>query len=119
MYICIQEELEFIVEINNTDMATGTGPLVDRFDLVGTLLLNNTITRDFNGLRGRADITISFLLTCSENYFGSDCDTYCVPTEQFTCNPENGSIICREGYQNETTNCSACVPAAGCSKDTI
>ena len=119
--MCIlQEELEFNIDINNIRPGN-TQDLVDRYILRGALTPSNTFIRReiFGGTSERGILTLSFRLRCTQNYFGSDCNTYCVPTERFTCDPTNGNIVCREGYQDKATNCSVCVPATGCSKEIL
>ena len=64
--------------------------------------------------------TVSFSLTCRANFYGSDCTVYCRPADSdelghYSC-LSDGRIQCLEGYRNETSNCTECVPAEGCRK---
>lgn len=61
---------------------------------------------------------VSFNLTCTFNYYGEQCSTYCKPANDsknghYTCDSE-GNQICFEGYKNE--DCRDCIPADGCCK---
>ncbi len=40
-----------------------------------------------------------FKLYCSPNYYGSDCETSCLPNEQrYDCDLNTGQKICKHGY---------------------
>ena len=73
----------------------------------------------YNGNGGFSQITLSFRVSCANNYYGSDCTTYCVGRNDtaghYTCR-EDGSIVCNEGYFNTSTNCTECLPSFGCCK---
>ena len=112
----LQNDLELDIEILN--IVSGRTDLVERFTLAGSLTPSDTFgsTQTYRGRRDLA-LTASFRLRCSPNYFGVNCSIFCAPTERFTCDSLTGDIVCREGYLDEATNCSVCVPATGCSKD--
>ena len=65
-------------------------------------------------------VTLNFRVVCSPNFYDQDCNTFCVARNdtsgRFTCNEDDGSIVCFEGYQNENTNCTECIPAENCCK---
>lgn len=111
--------MEFIIEIDN--VINDRTERIASFNLAGPLRPSEDfgMNRPFDSVNQRVEITMRFRLRCSTNYFGTDCNTYCVPTERFTCNSTNGAIVCREGYQNETLNCSICVSVSGCGKDSL
>ena len=59
----------------------------------------------------KISLELSYRLSCSQNYYGSDCSQLCIPRNDntnghYTCNTTTGGIICREGWQNITTNCT-------------
>ena len=60
------------------------------------------------GYYGNVVLTARFKVTCDANYYGSDCFTYCVATDNsrghYTCDA-NGGKKCKAGYQNPSTNC--------------
>ena len=62
-------------------------------------------------------INVSYEVACTENYFGSDCTTFCEERDDeqghYICDSE-GNIACRDGYTNTSTNCTKCIPADGC-----
>ena len=121
MYICIfilQDNLELDIEIFH--ITNGGRELVERFNLEGGLTPSNMfgLTQTYTS-QDQRDLSLmaSFRVRCSPNYVGTDCGIFCPPSERYTCDPVTGEIRCNTGYINETTNCSVCMPAAGCSKD--
>ncbi len=67
-----------------------------------------TSWRTYNGDHGNAAITLRFKVTCSSNYYGRDCATYCVRTDtsrgHYTCG-SSGQKICLPGWTNPAGNC--------------
>ncbi len=68
---------------------------------------------------GRIFLAISFELECGEGFYGSDCGVFCIPRDNdlghFTCD-SNGNIMCLEGFNNTSTNCTQCLLSDGCCK---
>ena len=70
------------------------------------LVISRTVTGVFN----RASLVLSYFLSCSQHYYGSDCSVNCIPHNDdvnghYICNTTTGSIICRDGWQNPNNNC--------------
>ena len=65
-------------------------------------VVSGTVT----GVHNRVSIVLSYSLSCVQNYYGSDCSVYCVPTDRYTCNATTGAKICRKNWQNVTNNCN-------------
>ena len=67
-----------------------------------------TSSVDYNGDHGNARIQLSFRVQCVSGYYGSDCGTYCVDTDNsnghYTCGA-NGEKSCRTGWSNPSRNC--------------
>jgi hypothetical protein len=65
-----------------------------------------TSVRTFTGDHGNSRIALSFRVRCSANYYGSNCATYCVRTDNsrghYTCG-SNGQQICLPGWS--AANC--------------
>ena len=82
---------------------------------------NSSLSRrtTYSGISGYASIDLSFHVSCTENFYGSDCGTLCVERDDalghYNCSSE-GELVCLAGYQNPLTNCTECVPALGCCK---
>ena len=61
-----------------------------------------------NGHYGRAQIDARFRVYCNTNYYGSNCATYCAPTDNsqghYTC-ASNGNKVCNSGWTNVNNNC--------------
>ena len=88
--------------------------LVDRFFIDVNIPVGSGITVPtfYNGDERIGEIQLSFRVTCTENFFGSDCATFCVERDDelghFTCDSE-GNIVCREGYTGENCTIGVCV----------
>lgn len=67
-----------------------------------------TSLRGFNGDHNNAVITLRFRVRCLTNYYGGDCATYCVRTDNsrghYTCR-SNGEKNCLSGWSNPAGNC--------------
>ena len=55
-------------------------------------------------------MVLSYSLSCYQHYYGSDCSVNCIPHNDdtnghYTCNSITGAIICRDGWQNPSSNC--------------
>ena len=116
----LQTRLELDIEIFNIN--DGGLQLVETFTLAGDLIPSGTFGRNQTYTsqdRRNPDLSLmaSFRVRCSPNYVGINCGIFCTPSERYTCDPVTGEIVCNTGYRDESTNCSVCVPAAGCSKD--
>ena len=98
---------------------------IDYFVLNFTLAVGETrVNQRIDGTFFRSDVTftVTLNLTCPAHYYGPNCSIYCRPANSsdmghYTC-LSDGSRQCLPGYLNETTNCTSCVPADGCSKST-
>ena len=66
---------------------------------------------------GKVQLIISYEVRCQQNYYSTDCSTYCVPSDNsmghYNCDPSNGNKICLPGYQNPVTNCIEGEKASG------
>ena len=111
-----------------------TKSLIDNIFIELTLDVTGPLTQmqTYNGANGVAMVEMRFDAKCAVGFVGSDCTTcadgfngpncMCMDTDDatghYTCN-QDGSIICLTGYQDETTDCTTCVPADGCCKFNI
>ena len=66
----------------------------------------------FTGIYNNGNFEMSFRLSCTENYYGQDCTTFCIERDSdlghYTCGSD-GRFVCREGYEEPSTNCTRCV----------
>ena len=73
----------------------------------------------YMGVNGFGQIQLSFRLNCTENYYGPVCATFCMERDDdlghYTCGSD-GSIVCRQGYQDPSSFCTECIPAEQCCK---
>ena len=102
------------------DRSLDLAKLVDRFTIDQNVTVGENLSTSTNhsGEFNFGHFVLSFRVTCTENFFGSDCATFCVERDDelghFTCDSE-GNIVCREGYGNPSINCT-CAVAEGCCK---
>ena len=88
--------------------------LVDRFTIDQTITVGENLSTPTNhsGEFNFGHFVLGFRVTCTENFFGSDCATFCVERDDelghFTCDSE-GNIVCREGYTGENCTIGVCV----------
>ena len=75
-------------------------------DVSLSLTSSFTTANNFYGDHGNSRITLKFRVYCNSNYYGSDCATFCVSTDNnsghYTCGP-NGEKNCLSGWRG--TNC--------------
>ena len=102
---------QLYVEVNDQDSPFGSEfELIDevKVQLPGTpgAVPSQTVT----GTYGIVSLTLSYSLTCTQNYYGPNCSTYCVPSDNsmghYNCNTSTGSKICLPGYQKPETDCT-------------
>ena len=112
------------MRVDDIDPTTGVDAgddLVTQFniDLANLSVSTAFIEGDYIGDNGIGLLRLSFRVTCTENFYGSDCATFCVERDDelghYTCDSE-GNIVCREGFQDPSTNCTECILAEGCCK---
>ena len=74
-----------------------------------------TTATNFYGNNGNSRISLSFRVTCTANYYGTDCATYCVPTDDssghYTCDQRSGARICLNGWSGSDCNIGKLVRA--------
>ena len=74
----------------------------------------STYQGDFGFLTLHAAINIA----CLNDYYGRNCETFCVGRDDdeghYNCSSSDGSIVCKDGYQDPQTNCTRCTPLEGC-----
>ena len=107
---CQQGSFQFYVKVIDNDIVTADD-LVDEVyvSMVG-LAVNSTFTTAtaYTGQHGQGSITLQFQVVCNANYYGSNCTTYCVATDDnlghYTC-ASDGSKQCLSGWSNPAGNC--------------
>ena len=91
------------------DNAIGSEP-IDEVKVQVPGAKGEVTSQTFTGTSGIVSLVLSYSLTCTQNYYGSDCSTYCVPSDNsdghYNCNPSNGTKICLPGYQNPENDCT-------------
>ena len=69
-----------------------------------------TAVQWYTGIKTAVSFQAHFRVTCEQDYYGADCSTHCVAKDDdvdghYTCNWQNGSIQCLEGFENPSNNC--------------
>ena len=107
------------LHISVTSKNATESELIDNFFIELDITANDPLSpsREYSGENETAVMRLSFRVACAFNYFGLDCNTFCMDRNDtaahFTCG-ESGEIVCLQGYQNESSNCTQCAPAEGC-----
>ena len=74
---------------------------------VGLIVENEVV-----GIHNLATLSLSHSLVCSQNYYGDNCSTYCIPQNDtdghYDCNELTGEKVCLSGYLNPDSNCTEC-----------
>ena len=84
---------------------------VDDIYIVETLSPSSSFTTEtwYTGVYGNSEIRLSFRVQCDVTFYGSDCATHCVNTDDdgighYTCD-SNGQKICLSGWTDANYNC--------------
>ena len=92
---------------------------VDDFSIgIDSLLPGDWTTFEtYEGNRGSittaTQMTMRFRVTCDDNWYGSDCNTECVPEAgRYTCD-SNGGIVCESGWTGSSCTTGMCVCGGG------
>ena len=104
----------FIDALDKAAQRGETEVLINRFpiDLELELGANFTERTTYTGIYNISGLgfDISFRVQCSENYYGPNCATFCIPLKDvYNCSREEG-ILCLEERRNPAINCSTCLP---------
>ncbi|CAF1070416.1 unnamed protein product [Adineta steineri] len=98
-----------IVEVFDVD-DENNHTIHDSIDFYGRTLLDLNIYPSFNKSKAQriylrslfgtyTNLTADFSLYCSTNYYGTDCEIFCLPNEQrYDCDLNTGQKICKYGY---------------------
>ena len=86
---------------------------LDDIFITRTLQVSNinvfTEVMEYTGHNNKVTVGMSFRVRCQNNYYGADCDTFCVAQDDdenghYTCNSD-GSIQCKEGFEDASNEC--------------
>ena len=84
-------------------------------DLIANIFIDRTMnpreiftpTQSYGSGSG-GSIRLQFKVECNNGYYGADCGTFCIDTDDtsghFTCG-SNGEMICLPGWSEPTSNC--------------
>ena len=66
-----------------------------------------------------AKLNLSYRVVCDPNYYGQSCTQKCIPRDDqfghYSCNPQNGSKTCLDGWQG--ANCDQVICLPGCHQE--
>jgi len=84
-------------DINSPDLIDRV--IVDK--ILGVSTVFSSVV-SYSGRYNAATLQLSFRVQCSQNFYGSDCTTFCEPQSSdtlghFTCD-SNGNRVCNSGY---------------------
>ena len=108
-YITQVEGAQLFILVRDVD-PFGVTELVDEIYLQGAVPIDPEFTdaQIFTGSYDRSEIVLSFRLQCVVDFYGSDCATQCISTDdesgRYTCS-STGAIVCLNGWSNPTGSC--------------
>ena len=63
------------------DDSTSSSDLIDEVKVQVPATKGAMTSQTFTGTSGIVSLVLSYSLTCTQNYYGSNCSTYCVPSD--------------------------------------
>ena len=103
-----------LVEVTDIDTLNNDDHVDSMYAEMTGLTVNDTFTSamSYAGANGEGNISLQFQAICKANYYGADCASYCIATDDsvsghYTCNSD-GSKSCLAGWTNLSTNCLTC-----------
>ena len=117
-YMYMQGTFQLVVDVY--DYRYNTLLLIDAVFIEPSYFeVNDTFTNQYTevGIYGRASITLSFDVYCSDNYYGHNCSLlHCSPTERYTCNA-NGEHVCTGNFYVPPDCLVECTPTNECDSN--
>ena len=112
MHTSIQETFQLYINARDEDDNGEEDDDIDNI-FINMKLVANTRFPSMGvhiGEKGSVTIDLSIRVICLEDYYGSDCFTFCIPQDDdrnghFVCSAKDGSLSCLEGFQNPDNNC--------------
>ena len=104
----IQGSFQFYIQVGDADLFAGEH--VDDIYVHKTLASSSSFTDPtyYSGDYGNAMLQLSFRVQCDHNFYGRNCSTFCVHTDNSTghyaCGA-NGERVCLNGWRNSSGNC--------------
>ena len=107
-----QGGFQLYVKVRDVDSGNADDHVDDIYvDVSLSVASSFTTQTDFYGDHGNSRIRLSFRVRCSANYYGSDCATYCVNTDDstghYTCSA-SGMKNCLAGWTGSDCNTGEC-----------
>ena len=104
----VQGSFQILVEVFDTDDFSDDDFVDVIFGAPFNLSIGHRITQTYSGRR--ASITVAFQASCSEYYYGPECDVFCEEMDSaakghYTCDPQMGEKVCRPGYADPASDC--------------
>ena len=109
----VQGGIQFFIDaIDRAAGPTETMDIINRFPIDLELELGRSLTIRHTGIFNipRQVFDMSFQVQCSNNYYGSNCSIFCIPTplEEVDCNSQEG-VVCTQNNHDPSANCSSCL----------
>ena len=90
-----------------------TGEVVDRVLINMDLSISSHFTerRTYSGIHSISQFDLSFRISgeCSENYYGPQCNVFCLGEEGVSTCTENGRLMCVNSNLSPDSNCTQCL----------
>lgn len=104
----LQGGFQIVISVENRDGDSQ----IEQFRIIPTITRNHTFTepQTINGEFGSAMIVLSFRLTCTDNFYGDNCEVFCLGRDDdsghYFCNPITGAIECLPGFRDPSRGCT-------------
>lgn len=100
----------FQLRVSVWDNDNDADDLIDRIFAEMDLEVSDVFTAPtaYTGVNDAGTMTMSFNVACAKNYYGSNCRTFCRPTDDstghYTCD-DTGGRVCLPGWMDVSTSC--------------
>ena len=103
-HIHFQGSFQLLVAVNDLEDSfygsyTYFGEFIDAIYIEKSLQPNGSFSTPqlYTGMYNKGTISLSFRVSCTENYYGPNCAAFCEPSDNRICD-ENGNIVCRDTH---------------------
>jgi hypothetical protein len=110
----MQGRIQFFIDaIDSAVVLTETLDIINRFPINLELELGQRLTQraTYTGVFNVSlqAIDMGFRVQCSDDYYGSDCSTFCRPLAGVNMCENQEGIVCIQNNRDPSTNCSTCL----------
>ena len=108
----MQVSFQLFIRARDEDKPIGSDDDLDDIFINQSIQPNTGYSQvtEYLGNSEKVSVHLRYQIYCQPNYYGTNCATFCVAQNDnmnghYTCNNADGSIQCRDGYENPSNNC--------------